>query len=78
MGDDPNETFEEFFEDFSGWEITDEELEEMLTESPANSDIRLRRLIKQHQNFRFLIPNLIEIAERVEKEAVPPGHNKLL
>ena len=66
MGDDSNETLEEFFEDFSGWEITDEELEGMLNDARADSDIRLRRLIKQHQYFRFLIPHLIEIAEWVE------------
>lgn len=57
------ESEDEFYEDFSGWEITDEELEELLIHARRTSDIKLRRLVKQAQYFRWLMPKLLELAE---------------
>lgn len=58
------ETEDEFFVDFSGWELTDDELEEILVRSRQTQDNQLRRLVKQAQYFRWLLPKLLELAER--------------
>ncbi len=61
-----SESDEEFFEDFSGWEITDTDLEEILAEARTARDIRLRRLVKHVQYLRFLMPKLVELAEQTD------------
>jgi hypothetical protein len=58
------ESEDEFFEDFSGWKITDTDLEELLIRARKTSDVRLRRLVKQTQYLRWLMPQLLEIAEQ--------------
>jgi len=60
------ESDEEFFEDFSGWEVTDKDLDEILIEARKSNDIRLRRLIKHVQYLRFLMPKLLELAEKTD------------
>lgn len=62
------ESEDEFFEDFGGWEITDADLEEMLAEARKERDMRLRRLIKHVQYLRFLMPRLLELAEKTDNE----------
>ena len=57
------ESEEEFFEDFSGYEITDDDLDEVLIEARRNGDVRLRRAMKELQFFRFLFRNLNEQSE---------------
>jgi len=53
----------EFYEDFSGWTLTDDDLNEILTRARAAGDVPLRRLVKQAQYFRFLLPKLLEVVE---------------
>lgn len=60
------ESDDEFFEDFSGWEITDKDLDEILVEARKSNDIRLRRLVKHVQYLRFLMPKLVELAEKTD------------
>lgn len=47
------ESEDEFFEDFSGSKLTDEEVQNLIVEARQNSDIKLRRLAKQVQFWRF-------------------------
>ena len=54
------EADEEFYEDFSGWEITDDELEDTLARARPTGDVRLRRIVKQNQYFRWLLRTIIE------------------
>lgn len=58
------ESEDEFLEDFSGWEITDEELAEILIRARKSGDSQLRRLVKQNQYFRWLLRNFVEFSER--------------
>jgi hypothetical protein len=58
-GDYNTESEEEFFENFSGWELTNEDLEEVLLSARKDGDLRLRRLVKQSQYFEFLLRKLI-------------------
>lgn len=58
----------EFYEDFSGWEITNEDLEEMLIDARRENNIRLRRFVKHTQYLRFLIPKLLELVEETNVE----------
>ena len=60
------ESEDEFFEDFSGWQITGDDLERMLIDARTNGDVQLRRLVKQNQYFRFLLLKIIEAADRNE------------
>ncbi|MBX3295935.1 MAG: hypothetical protein KF762_09505 [Acidobacteria bacterium] len=57
---------EEFYEDFSGWSISDEDLERRLEVARRTSDVELRRIIKQSQYFRFLVRNLLALHDREE------------
>lgn len=59
-----SESEDEFLEDFSGWEISDKELEEILLNTRAENDIRLRRLVKHIQYLRFLNAEMVERAEQ--------------
>ena len=64
IDNDPRvESEDEFYEDFSGWQITESELEELLIQARQVADIKLRRLVKQAQYLRWLIPNLLELIE---------------
>ncbi len=60
------ESEDEFFEDFSGWEITDNELTELLILARKNGDVQLRRLVKQNQYFRWLLNNFVEFSDPSE------------
>ncbi len=62
------ETYEEFLEDFSGSKLTDEEVQEFLEFARQNSDIKLRRLAKEVQNWRAFLPILLQVAEESTKE----------
>jgi|KBSMisStandDraft_5_1062788.scaffolds.fasta_scaffold1086587_2 hypothetical protein len=57
------ESEDEFYEDFSGWTLTDRDLNEILARARAAGDVPLRRLVKQAQYFRFLLPKLLEVVE---------------
>ena len=61
-----SESEDEFFEDFSGWRITDDDLENMLITARMNGDVRLRRLVKQNQYLRFLLDKILEAVDRNE------------
>lgn len=52
---------EEFYEDFSGYHISDQDLEEIPFFAGKTSDIRLRRSIKELQYVRFLMKHLVEL-----------------
>jgi len=58
------EAEDEFFEDFSGWEITDDQLSELLIVARATDDTMLRRVVKQNQYYRWLLNNLIDLSDR--------------
>ena len=58
------ESEDEFFEDFSGWEITDEQLSELLVHARRNDDLMLRRLVKQNQYYRSLLNILIDLSDQ--------------
>ena len=64
------ETEDEFYGDFSGWEITDEELDALLIRARKDSDVLLRRLVKHTQYLRFLMPQLLDLAEKKEPENI--------
>lgn len=57
------ESEDEFYEDFSGWQITDEELDEMLRHARSTSDVKLRRIVKQNLYFRWLLRNIVELSD---------------
>jgi len=62
------ESEDEIYEDLSGWELTDKDLEEMLIRSRQTMDVPLRRLVKQAQYLRWLMPKLLELAEQSGQE----------
>ncbi len=55
------ESEDEFYEDFSGYHISDKDIEEILILARKNSDIKLRRSIKELQYLRFLMKHLAEL-----------------
>ena len=55
------ESEDEFYEDFSGYHISDKDLEEILILARKNSDVKLRRSIKELQYLRFLMKHLVEL-----------------
>lgn len=57
------ESEDEFFEDFSGWEVTDEQLSELLIHARRNDDLMLRRLVKQNQYYRWLLTSIIDLSD---------------
>ena len=57
------ETEEEFYEDFSGNHLTDEELNDVLIKARKNSDPELRVIVKELQYARFLLRHIIEFAD---------------
>src|SRR5687767_5740382 len=67
-GESNPESEEEFYEDFSGWEITEKELNEILADARKSGDVRIRRLVKQVKYLKFLMPRLIELAEHTDRE----------
>jgi hypothetical protein len=60
------ESEDEFFEDFSGWEITNQQLAELLVEARTHGDVRLRRVVKQNQYFRWILEHLVSRSEQGE------------
>lgn len=54
------ETEEEFYEDFSGKNLSDAELYEVLIKARKNSDAELRIIVKELQYTRFLLKHIIE------------------
>ncbi len=63
------ETEEEFYEDFSGKNLSDEELNKVLIKARKTSDAELRIIVKELQYTRFLLKNVIEFV-------VDPNENK--
>jgi hypothetical protein len=59
---------DEFFEDFSGCNITDDELEEILARARQTSNIELRQLVKHTQYLRWLVRRLLKIAAPEDSE----------
>ncbi|MGI8544346.1 MAG: hypothetical protein ACR2MD_12855 [Aridibacter sp.] len=57
------ESEEEFYEDFSGNSLSDEELNEVLIKARKNSDAELRIIVKELQYARFLITHIIKFIE---------------
>lgn len=57
---------DEFYEDFSGWKITDQELDDELEKVRKNEDVKARRIIKQNQYFRSLLRNIVELSDKDE------------
>ncbi len=53
------ETEEEFYEDFSSVNLSDEKLNQILIEARKNSDAELRIIIKELQYTRLLLKNII-------------------
>lgn len=62
------ETDEEFFEDFGGRNLSDDELNEVLIKARRNSDAELRIIIKELQYTRFLLRHIIEFVIPDESE----------
>jgi hypothetical protein len=62
------ETEEEFFEDFSGRTLSDNELGEVLIKARKNSDAELRIIVKELQYARYLLKNIIEFVEEDKSE----------
>jgi hypothetical protein len=60
------ETEEEFYEDFSGRALSDNELGEVLIKARKNSDAELRIIVKELQYARFLLRHIIEFVETDE------------
>ncbi len=58
------ESEDEWYEDFSHSTLSDKEVQEFLIIARKNSDIQLRRLVKEVQFLRNLAPHLIEVAEK--------------
>lgn len=57
------ETEEEFYEDFSGRNLSDEELNNVLIRARENSDAELRIIVKELQYARFLLKHIIEFVD---------------
>ncbi len=57
------ESEEEFYEDFSNNNLSDEELNEVLIKARKNSDAELRIIVKELQHARFLIKHIIEFVD---------------
>ena len=59
-----NSTFDEFCEDFGAAPLSAAELEVLMERARVASDSQLRRLVKEAQFHRWLLPLLLEPAER--------------
>lgn len=55
---------DKFYEDFSGWSISDDDLERRLEVARKTSDVELRRIVKQNLYFRFLFRNLLALHDQ--------------
>lgn len=62
------ETDEEFYEDFSGRNLSDEKLNEVLIKAGKNSDAELRIIIKELLYARFLLKHIVEFVEDERSE----------
>lgn len=54
------ETEEEFYEDFSGRNLSDKELNEVLIKARKSDDSELQIIVKELQYKRFLLKNIVE------------------
>ncbi len=61
------ESEEEFYEDFSGKNLSDEELNEILIKARKSSDAELRIIVKELQYARFLLKNIIEFVNDTDE-----------
>jgi hypothetical protein len=66
MSDD--QELEEFYEDFGAQPLSGSELDAMMERARTASDVQLRRLVKEVQTLRWLVPVLLE---RIEKSGSP-------
>lgn len=57
------ETDEEFYEDFSGRNLSDKELNEVLIKARKNNDSELRIIVKELQYARFILKHVVEFVE---------------
>ena len=62
-------TFEEFCEDFGAPPLSDTELDALMERARSTSDLQLRRLVKETQLHRWLLPQLLERAEQIPVDA---------
>jgi len=62
------ESEEEFYEDFSGRTLSDNELGEVLIKARKSSDAELRIIVKELQYARFLLRHITEFVETDESE----------
>jgi len=60
-----NSTFEEFCEDFGAPRLSPVELDALTERARTTSDVQLRRLVKEVQLQRWLLPLLLERAEQM-------------
>ena len=63
MNDDP--TADEFCDDFGAARLSDAELDALMERAHTSSDVELRRLVKEAQLQRWLMPLLLERAEQI-------------
>jgi hypothetical protein len=64
MGEE--QELEEFYEDFGAQPLSTRELEAILERARITSDVELRRLLKEVQVLRWLVPILPERVEKTE------------
>lgn len=62
------ETEEEFLEDFGEAGLSDKELDNVLLKARKNSDVKLRRIVKELQYARYLLKYVIEFVEEDKSE----------
>ena len=67
MNDDAD--IDEFYEDFGTPPLSASELDTILERARLASDSQLRQLVKEVQLQRWLLPRLLERAERVSNES---------
>src|SRR5688572_13075910 len=63
MNDDS--TLDEFCEDFGAPPLSSAELDAQMERARLTSDVQLRRLVKEAQLHRWLLPQLLERAEQI-------------
>ena len=62
-------TFDEFCEDFGAPRLSDLELDALMERARLASDSQLRRLVKEAQLHRWLLPQLLERAEQLPADS---------